>query len=179
MVALETDILIRFGFDFNFPGPIDSIQRYLRLVGYDKDRSVVAICEQLGRFQLNYSVFLKYKPSQIAACVVILSINLAKKNELLRDAQNSSSTVSPKFKATGYFEKCRMSNQYLINVSMWNNAEVMKSSGYTIEMIKEPLYLLAQCLKDGMKSNQFDDFNIDQIKRLTNFKSFVNNDAES
>lgn len=179
LVALETDILIRFGFDFNFPGPIDSIQRYLRLVGYDKDRSVVAICEQLGRFQLNYSVFLKYKPSQIAACVVILSINLAKKNELLRDGQNSNSTVSPKFKAAGYFEKCRMSNQYLINVSMWNNAEVMKSSGYTIEMIKEPLYLLAQCLKDGMKSNQFDDFNIDQIKRLNNFKSFLNNDAES
>lgn len=54
---------------------------------------------------------------------------------------------------------------------MWNNFEVMKSSGYTIEMIKEPLYLLAQCLKDGMKSNQLEDFNIDQMKNLKNFKS--------
>lgn len=45
LVNLETDILVRFGFDFNFPGPIDSIQRYLRLVNYDKDKSVIAICE--------------------------------------------------------------------------------------------------------------------------------------
>jgi hypothetical protein len=60
-----------------------------------------------------------------------------------------------------FFEKCKTSNQNLINVAMWNNSEVLKSSGYTIEMIKEPLYLMAQCLKDGMKSNQLDDFNID------------------
>ena len=53
---------------------------------------------------------------------------------------------------------------------MWNNQEVMKSSGYTIEMIKEPLYLLAQCLKDGMKSNQLEDFNIDQLKQLKNYQ---------
>lgn len=45
LVNLETDILVRFGFDFNFPGPIDSIQRYLRVVNYDKDKSVIAICE--------------------------------------------------------------------------------------------------------------------------------------
>ena len=63
LVNLEYDILMKFGFDFNFPGPIDSLQRFLRLVSYDKDKAVWAICEQLCRFQLNYSVFLKYKPS--------------------------------------------------------------------------------------------------------------------
>lgn len=83
LVTLEQDILIRFGFDFNFPGPIDSIQRYLRLVDRDQDGTIWAICEQLAKFQLNYSVFLKYKPSQIAACIVILAINLAKKNEIM------------------------------------------------------------------------------------------------
>ena len=45
LVNLECDILMRFGFDFNFPGPIDSLQRYLRLVNYDKDKAVWAICE--------------------------------------------------------------------------------------------------------------------------------------
>ena len=62
---------------------------------------------------------------------------------------------------------------------MWNNSEVLKSSGYTLEMIKEPLYLLAQCLKDGMKSNQLDDFNIDQIKSIKNFKANFINEADS
>ena len=46
-------------------------------------------------------------------------------------------------------------------------------------MIKEPLYLLAQCLKDGMKSNQFDDFNIDQIKAIKNFKPQALQEGES
>ena len=78
-----------------------------------------------------------------------------------------------------FFERCKLSNQNLINVSFWNNSEVLKSSGYPIEMIKEPLYLLAQCLKDGMKSNQLDDFNIDQIKSIKNFKSNSISEAES
>lgn len=174
LVHIESDILLRFGFDFNFPGPIDSMQRYLRLVSYDTNKSVWAICEQLSRFQLNYSVFLKYKPSQIAACVVILSINLAKKNDQTKELQGSSTTpASPKSAKNSFFDKCKLTGQNLLNVHMWNNPDVMMSSGYAIEMIKEPLFLLAQCLKDGMKSNQLEDFNIEQIKSLKNFKALI------
>ena len=71
--------------------------------------------------------------------------------------------------AANFFDKCKMTGQNLLNVSMWNNQEVLRSSGYTIEMIKEPLYLLAQCLKDGMKSKQFDDLNIEGVKTIKNF----------
>lgn len=35
LMDLETNILIMFGFDFNFPGPIQSMERYLRLLDYD------------------------------------------------------------------------------------------------------------------------------------------------
>lgn len=35
LIDLETNILIMFGFDFNFPGPIQSMERYLRLLDYD------------------------------------------------------------------------------------------------------------------------------------------------
>ncbi len=34
---MENDILIRLGFDFNFPGPMDFVDRYLRLLDYDLD----------------------------------------------------------------------------------------------------------------------------------------------
>ena len=81
---------------------------------------------------------------------MILSINLAKKNDLIR---LQSKGVAPNTELSGYFEKCKATGMNLLNTSMWNNQDVMTSSGYTIEMIKEPLYLLAQCLKDGMKSN--------------------------
>lgn len=107
----------------------------------------------------------------MAACIAILSINLAKKNELIKEqlAQNKDGGSFSRSK-TQFFDKCKMSGQNLINVSMWNNPDVLRSSGYTIEQLKEPLFLLAQCLKDGMKSNQMDDFNIEQIKSIKNFK---------
>jgi hypothetical protein len=35
LIDLETNILIMFGFDFNFPGPLQSMERYLRLLDYD------------------------------------------------------------------------------------------------------------------------------------------------
>jgi hypothetical protein len=35
LIDLETNILIVFGFDFNFPGPLQSMERYLRLLDYD------------------------------------------------------------------------------------------------------------------------------------------------
>lgn len=40
LIDLESDILIKLGFDFNFPGPIQSMERYLRILGYDLNRSV-------------------------------------------------------------------------------------------------------------------------------------------
>jgi len=82
LTDLEQDIITRFGFEFNFSGPMEFINRYLRVLGYDKNDQVKIICEQLCRFQLNYSTFLKYKPSQLAAAIAIISINILKKTEI-------------------------------------------------------------------------------------------------
>ena len=35
LIDIESNILIIFGFDFNFPGPLQSMERYLRLLDYD------------------------------------------------------------------------------------------------------------------------------------------------
>jgi len=35
LIDLEADILVRLGFDFNFPGPMQSLERFMRLLGYD------------------------------------------------------------------------------------------------------------------------------------------------
>ena len=40
LIDLESDILMRLGFDFNFPGPIQSMERFLRILGYDLNRTV-------------------------------------------------------------------------------------------------------------------------------------------
>lgn len=37
LIDLEYDIVFRFGCDFNFPGPIESMERFLRILGYHKN----------------------------------------------------------------------------------------------------------------------------------------------
>ena len=40
LIELESEILIKLGFDFNFPGPMQTMERYLRLLGYDLNKTV-------------------------------------------------------------------------------------------------------------------------------------------
>ena len=37
LVDLEYEIIFRFGCDFNFPGPIETLERFLRVLGYHKN----------------------------------------------------------------------------------------------------------------------------------------------
>lgn len=41
LIALETEILFKLGFDFNFPGPMQSLERFLRILNYDQNKSVI------------------------------------------------------------------------------------------------------------------------------------------
>jgi len=41
LIDLEAQILITLGFDFNFPGPMQSMERYSRILGYDKNKTII------------------------------------------------------------------------------------------------------------------------------------------
>lgn len=81
LIDMESDILMRLGFDFNFPGPIQSMERYLRILGYDLNRTVFDMGFQICKFQLNEALFLDYRPTQISAAAVILSINIYEEDQ--------------------------------------------------------------------------------------------------
>lgn len=36
LIEMEAAILTKFGFDFNFPGPIQVLERYLRILNYNQ-----------------------------------------------------------------------------------------------------------------------------------------------
>jgi hypothetical protein len=78
---LEAQILIKLGFDFNFPGPMQFVERYLRIHGFDKNKSVYDICFSLCKLALLEPKFLDYKPSQIAACASILAVNINQRDK--------------------------------------------------------------------------------------------------
>ena len=40
LIDLEAQILIKLGFDFNFPGPIQPMERYLRILNFDFDKTI-------------------------------------------------------------------------------------------------------------------------------------------
>jgi hypothetical protein len=81
LIDLEAKILVQTGFDFGFPGPIQAMERYLRLLGFDTNKIVSDMGYQICKFQLNDSRFLGYRPSQLAACAVIISINIYRRDQ--------------------------------------------------------------------------------------------------
>lgn len=76
LIDMEYDIILKFGCDFNFPGPIESMERFLRLMGYHKNKQVDKICREIMKQQIREANFLNYRPSHMAACAVLVAINM-------------------------------------------------------------------------------------------------------
>jgi hypothetical protein len=60
-------------------GPIESLDRYIKVLGYHNNPNVRKMTLDISKFQLVDAKFLKYKPSQIVACSLILAINIWEK----------------------------------------------------------------------------------------------------
>ena len=44
VIDLEASIVLKFGFEFNYIGPIESSQRYLRLLNKNKNEKINKMC---------------------------------------------------------------------------------------------------------------------------------------
>jgi hypothetical protein len=53
-----------------------------------------------------------------------------------------------------------------LNTSIWKNYKVITSTGYSIEMIKEPMYLLGIFIQENLQPNRLEGFDVDSIKQL-------------
>lgn len=149
LIALEYDILVKLGFDFNFPGPVQPMERFIRLLGYGLNKSVFDMAFQIAKYQLNEALFLNYRPSQIAAASVILSINIYEEE-------------NPQF--------FKMKNKAkLLNTDIWNNESVTTITGYSIDDIKDCLYDLSFFISTHLSPNRLAGFDIQAIKALEPF----------
>jgi len=160
LIEIEQDILVKLGFDFNFPGPIQTLERFLRLVNYDLNRTVFDMGFQICKFQLNDARFLDYRPSQIAACSMILSINIFEE-----DNQKNNPT---------FFKKPKNGKKEL-NTDIWNNEDVTSISGYSINDLKDCLFDLSEFISTMLSPNRLESFDLDAIKKLEPFNEIPNN----
>ena len=78
---MEQTILTVLSFDLNFINPIVATERYLRLLNFDKEPCIEEMAFQLSKFALNDPDFLNYRPSQIAACSVLIAANIFKRDQ--------------------------------------------------------------------------------------------------
>ena len=79
LIEMEFEIMTLFGCDFSFNCTCIFIDRYLRILGYHNSDVVLMMSYELCKFSMNDDMFLNYKPSVIAACCVLLSINIFNK----------------------------------------------------------------------------------------------------
>lgn len=145
MIDLEADILIKMGFDYNFPGPIQSLERFLRILKYDQNRTVYDMSYQICKFQLNDSMFLEYRPSQIAACSAIIAINIFERDQEQASKSGSNKTSSRKSSKNygptpNFFKSVPQGQLRKFNTDIWDNKEILSLTGYPITAIKEALY---------------------------------------
>ncbi len=67
-------------FDIKFNTPVFFLERYLHLFGLDREESDMSnTAYSLCQFMQRESLFLKFKPSQLASACLILAINMINK----------------------------------------------------------------------------------------------------
>ena len=76
LIDLEYDIIVKFGCDFNFPGPIESLERYLRVLGFHKNDKVIKLSREILKQHIIQPSLLNYRPSHVAACAVLIAVNI-------------------------------------------------------------------------------------------------------
>ena len=95
---------------------------------------------------------MKYRPSKLAACSVLIAINIFKRDEeeiqmtgVFAGNQGpfDQFDFEPKHNDQSFFvispTKKNGMNQLLLTTDLWNNPTVVAVTGYTIEMLVQPL----------------------------------------
>jgi len=105
---------------------------------------------------------LNFRPSQIAACAVLLAINIF---------EEDSAKVS---KSKKFFKQSKGPLREL-NVSIWNNEEITSITGYAFSDLQNCLYDLSQFIALNLSPNRLAGFDIEAIKSVEAFNQIPSN----
>ena len=75
VIDYESDILMTLGFDFNFCNSLTFMERFLRLLGHEKDAKLEGIAYEVCLFAHSRAQFLSYRPSQLAAAAIPIALH--------------------------------------------------------------------------------------------------------
>jgi len=98
----------------------------------------------------------------VAACAVILSINIYEED-------------NQKNNKTNFFKNAAKKGLKELNTDIWNNDRVAGISGYSINDIKSCLYDLAEFIATNLSPNRLEHFDIENIKNLEPYNDIPEN----
>ena len=174
LVELEEKILRLLGFDFNFNGPKQFLDRYLRVLGYDNNAKVNQMALQILTLSLVDEKLLNYRASQIAASAVVLAINIYMVQKELKEgiADTCATSFFNHDNGAGNGAAAqssvlrKRSDKRILNTNIWNNVNVSTQTGYTMEMLKPCLYDLSKFIEEYLEPNKLKYFDIEAINTL-------------
>lgn len=173
---LEKQMLIKLGFDFEFPGPMPFIERYVRLLEHDHSVIVLELAFSVCKFTLVDIYFLQFQPSLVAACAVLIAVNIQMRDreKLLRigsfagstkkatTAESSSFDMKSKFYIS---DRCDADGKKLLklNTGIWS-ASVAKLTGYKLDELRKCLHRLCRFVSENLAPDRLKGFDVDELE---------------
>ena len=127
---------------------------------------------------------MSYRPSKLAACSVLIAINIFKRDEeeyqktgVFAGNQGSLDQfgLEPKHNDQSFFvispTKKDGMNQLLLDTNKWNNPTVVAVTGYTMEMLVKPLSDMAAFIRENLNPDRLEGFDIDSVQFSKNFSA--------
>ena len=122
------------------------MERFLRLLGYHKNLTAQDMSYHICKFQLTDPSFLEYSPSEIAACSVILAINIYQKEH--------------QKKLGNAFFKAKKQGALMINDSIWNE-EIQEVTGIKLSNLRKCLNDLAKFITLNLNPNRLSGLQVE------------------
>ena len=57
-----------------------------------------------------------------------------------------------------------------MNTNIWNNPKVVSVTGYSMSMIKEPLYELSKFIRENLTPDRLEGFDLEAILDIKDFR---------
>jgi hypothetical protein len=110
---------------------------------------------------LNDAKFLNYRQSMIAACSIIIGINIFEKENL--NISNAN-----------FFKNCKTSNgKTELNLEFWNNQYVHNLTGYSLDDLRVCLYDLAMFISDNLQPDRLESFDLNSINTTKLYSGYL------
>jgi len=139
----------------------------MRILDLENKPKVYKMALQILSLSIVNHKLISYRPSQIAACSLIIAVNIyAAQKHIKKEKIDEKSKIT--FFENGHIGAKPETDKLIMNTNIWNNIKVAGETGYTMEMIKDCLYSTCDFIQEYLEPNKLKYFEIESIKYIEN-----------